>query len=136
MSRFVKALLFAATTSPAGAAPVQCPPTLAVTQTAAAVPQGMVALDAAPKHAWTNVQFYDGPPNEQAWLAPDSTKKSGKTFTNVWTFGQTPGATWISCYYTGTSVILSYRLPATTQSCSVRYDATMSPEPATAIDCR
>ena len=136
MSLFSRAIFFILVAGQAVAAPVQCPPTLAVTQTATAVPPGMQALDAEPNHAWTNVQFSDGPPKEQAWLAPDSSKPSGKTFTNLWTFGGSPGGIWLSCNYVGTSTILSYRLPETTKSCSVRYDSSVTPSAATAIDCR
>ena len=136
MSLFYRASLLILIAGPALAAPVQCPPTLAVTQTASAVPQGMQAFDAEPNHVWTNVQFSDGPPKEQAWLAPDSSKPSGKTFTNIWSFGTSAGGTWLSCNYTGTSMVLSYRLPDAVRSCSVKYDANMTPAIATAIDCR
>jgi hypothetical protein len=70
---------------------------------------------------------------DQAWLAPDATRKSGATFTNVWRFG--PG-TWLACGYTGTSVVAAFRLPDSVRTCEVRYDAKTSPETATAIDCR
>ncbi len=136
MSLFSRAALLISIAGPALAAPIQCPPTLTVTETATAVPQGMQAFDAEPKHAWTNAQFSDGPPKDQAWLAPDSSKPSGKTFTNFWSFGGSPEGTWLSCSYIGTSVLLSFRLPDATKSCTVQYDSGVTPPAATAIDCR
>lgn len=116
------------------AAPQRCPATLEVEQHAIGVPAGAQAFDAEPRHPWTNVQFSDGPPNEQAWLAPDATRKAGKSFVNAWTF--TSPDTWMACGYTGTSVILAFRLADSIRSCEVRYDAGVSPPAATTVDCR
>ena len=136
MSLYGKILAAMLVAGQALAAPVQCPPSLEVAQRATAVPVGMQAFDAGPMHNWTNAALSDGPPNEQAWLAPDDTSQKGLAFTNRWTFAPTPDGIWLSCRYIGTSVILSFRLPTATKACSVHYDATISPPAATAIDCR
>ena len=122
--------------APAGAAPLACPPNLAVAQHAADPPAGFQAFEIDKRHVWINAQLSDGPPDEQAWLAPDSTKKSPKAFTNTWTLYASPRGTWLSCVYGDTSVMLSRRLPEGLKVCEIRYDAGMSPPMATAIDCR
>jgi hypothetical protein len=66
----------------ASAEPVHCPEQLQVEQRAVDVPGGMQTCDGAKRHLWVNVQFSDGPPAQQVWLAPDSTAHRGKTFTN------------------------------------------------------
>lgn len=136
MFRFLSALAFVLMAGPAFAAPVVCPAELAVTQTASGLPAGMQALDATPKHSWTGVQFSEGTPKEEVWLAPDSSKPSGKTFTNVWTFKPAAAGHWISCGYSGTSVVVFWRLPETVKTCSVKFDSGVSPPAATTIDCR
>jgi hypothetical protein len=136
MSLFCRVAFLTVLAAPAMAAPVQCPPTLSVTQTAGTLPAGMQALDAEPKHNWTGVQFSDGHPKDQGWLAPDSSKPSGKTFTNVWTFGASAAGNWIACGYTGTSMVVFWRLPDAVKTCSVKFDSGVSPPSATGIDCR
>lgn len=54
MSLCSKATRLISIAGPALAAPVQCPPTLAVTETATAVPQGMQAFDATKSCAVKN----------------------------------------------------------------------------------
>ena len=61
----------------ARAAPVHCPEQLND------VPTGLQAFDTESRHHWVNVQFSDGSPVEQAWLAPDSTRKQAKSFRNI-----------------------------------------------------
>jgi hypothetical protein len=109
---------------------------LSVEQRAVNPPAGFQPFDPPGAHHWDNVAFSDGPPEQNAWLAPDSTQHHGKSFTNTWTFASGGNGTWLSCGYTGTSVVLSRRLPDNTRRCQVRYDETMSPPVATAVSCR
>jgi hypothetical protein len=132
----VTTIVFALATQPARAAPVRCPDTVAVDQHVRALPPGMAAFDSEARHAWTNAQFSEGPPDRQVWLAPDSSRTSGKTVTNLWTFAPSGDGIWLSCGYIGTSLVLSFRLADTIRACSVKYDATTAPLSATAIDCR
>lgn len=127
--------------SPALGAPLHCPATLDVTQRVTTVPPGSRVFDENPRHVWINAELSDGPPNEQAWLAPDTTRKAGKSFTNVWTLpasagSPSTGGTWLSCAYSGTSMIVSWRLPNGLKTCEIRYDNSGTPATATAIDCR
>ncbi len=121
---------------PARAGIMQCPAEIGVAQHVADVPQAMRAFDSEPHHRWINAQFSDGPPDQMAWLAPDATHKVKDGFTNVWTFGLAAEGTWLSCGYTGTSMVVSFRLPETVRRCQVRYDSRVSPPAATAVDCR
>ena len=51
--------------------------------------------------------------------------------------GVAPGAaTWLSCGYLATSVIVSTPLPAAIRSCRVTYDPAASPPIATGLACR
>jgi hypothetical protein len=117
------------------AEPLYCPRQIKVEQHAVDLPEGLAAFDSATHHVWVNVQFSDGSPDEQAWLAPDSTRSSGKSFTNVWRFTASASGIWLACGYTGTSVVAAHRLADGLRACEVRYDANTSPPSATAIDC-
>ena len=105
-------------------------------QRAANAPDGFRPFDREPSHRWTNAQFSDGPPEEMAWLAPDSTQRRGTAATNIWTFTPSGRGTWLSCAYSGTSIVLVKRLPDSVRRCEVRYDTAMSPPPATELSCR
>ena len=118
------------------AAPVHCPEQLNVDQRAVDLPTGLSAFDSANRHLWANVQFSDGAPDQQAWLAPDHTRPTGKSFTSHWQFTPTTGGIWLACGYTGTSMVAAFRLPDAIRTCEVRYDGNVSPPAATAIDCR
>jgi hypothetical protein len=117
----------------ARAAPQRCPEGLQVEQRAVNVPSSFQVFEAEARHKWVSAQFSDGPPSEQAWLAPDSSRKSGASFISVWQLS--PGS-WLACGYTGTSLVAAFRLPDSVHTCEVRYDTTFSPPAATAIDCR
>ncbi len=129
------AILAASLLSPARAAPVQCPGELLIFQRVVDPPAGTRAFDRAPKHPWDNAEFSEGPPEEQAWLAPDSTKREGKTFTNHWQFAKS-GGIWLSCDYQGTSMSVALPLSKTVTACSVTYDNEVSPPRATSVACR
>jgi hypothetical protein len=77
--------------------------------------------------------FSDGPPTEMAWLAPSGGGKSAQR----WDFTPEKGAaTWLSCGYLATNVIVSRPLPAGTRWCRVTYEAAVSPPAATGLSCR
>ena len=118
------------------AAPVHCPEQLKIDQKAVDLPPNMRSFDSETRHVWVNAQFSDGVPDEQAWLAPDTTHKNRKSFTNLWRLTPSASGTWLSCGYSGTSIIASFRLADGIRTCEVHYDANVSPPTATAIDCR
>ncbi len=80
-------------------------------------------LDDAP-HQLAALTFYDGPPQEKASLVYDDiTKAAGKQFAK-WTFAPHPErAIWITCSYSGTSILLARALTPGISSCTVTYDA-------------
>jgi hypothetical protein len=120
-----------------------CPAAIDVAESPAAVPAGFTAflngdpptetLGRAAAHRLDTISFSDGPPNQMAWLAPSSGGKGAQR----WDFSPGPGAaTWLSCGYLATSVIVSMPLPARTTSCRVNYDSATSPPTATGFACR
>ncbi len=131
-----RATLIVVLAGPAVAAPVQCPADLAVGQHVTTTPTGWQAFETESRHPWTNVQLSDGPPSQQAWLAPDSTRKDKTSFTNVFTLFASPSGNWLSCVYGDTNMILSARLPGKVTHCEIRYRTEVDPAMATAIDCR
>ncbi|WP_145749568.1 STY0301 family protein [Nitrospirillum amazonense] len=107
----------------------QCPKTFAVTETPASVPAGFAAYaDGNPPVALSTqplarplaaVRFSEGPPTEQATLAPDATTKTSAS----WKFETTPDKNiWMSCAYLATDVIVVTKLPAAIKSCRVTLD--------------
>lgn len=129
-------ILTAALVSPAGAAAPQCPPELLIFQRAMDPPAGTRVFDRAPKHPWENVEFSDGPPEEGAWLAPDSTRHVGKGFVNHWQFSKSGGGVWLSCDYQGTSMSVALPLSKAVTSCDVTYDSDTAPPQATSFKCQ
>lgn len=68
------------------------------------------------------VTFFDGPPEQKASLVYDSeTLLKGKQVA-VWRFGS-QSQIWISCRYSGTTVVLSQPLSKSTSTCKVTYNA-------------
>ncbi|MDG3441296.1 STY0301 family protein [Nitrospirillum amazonense] len=107
----------------------QCPKTFAVTETPASVPAGFTAYsDGNPPTALSSqplarplitVRFSEGPPSEQAILAPDATTKT----TASWTFEPASGKDiWMSCAYVATDIIIVTKLPRSIKSCRLTLD--------------
>jgi hypothetical protein len=100
-----------------------CPQSVSVKQAVDAVPDGWTAGQDKSPIQLAGITFYDGPPEQEASLAYDSwTKRNGLAYA-VWTFTPNSGqGTWLSCRYSGTNVVLSKKLPASTSKCTVSYD--------------
>ncbi len=113
-----------------------CPPQINTEQRAVDPPAGFKTFDRHPPHKWVNAEFADGPPEDMAWLAPDSSQRKGNGFVNVWTFGTTSRGTYVSCAYAGTSVELVIRLPDSIKRCEVRFAGPGNASEAQAISCR
>jgi len=98
---------------------IQCPGTVAVRQITTEIPAGWgAALSAAPVRL-AGVTFFDGKPEEEASLVYDRITP-GRTGTRAtWTF-QPNSHIWLSCSYSGTTVVLSRALPSITR-CVVTY---------------
>lgn len=118
---------------------VDCPPTVAVEQKPVAPPAGWSAADDGAPHRLTGVTFFDGPPAELASLVYDDQASAEKEWTGIWHFEPSPRGYWIACAYSGTSIVLSRRLPAGVKVCRVTYEKERGEGPVgeiKRIDCR
>ncbi len=102
--------------------PVSCPDTIDVKQQLSSPIEGWKAgLDSLP-HRLALITFFDGPPEDNASLAPVSSRVAGKQIA-TWLFGsRSSRAIWLTCGYAGTAVTLSKSLPASVTSCAVTYN--------------
>jgi hypothetical protein len=140
------ALLSVAVMVPSGVAMAadpapQCPKTLTVVASAAAVPTGFqpytytngrpptVAGSVARPLPLRSIMFSDGPPSEEAWLAPD---KTGKAF-QEWRFGPEQENVWMACAYETTTVVVAAKLPKSVTSCRVALATDLT---ATGLACK
>ena len=126
---FVLLTFASATAAHATSAGPECPKSLEVAETLIGPPPGYTSYrDGNPPAAANsvtaklplrNIMFSDGPPNEQAWLAPDD---SNKTY-SAWKF-ESPhdSAIWISCAYSGTELMISAQLAKTITFCKIIMD--------------
>jgi len=109
-----------------------CPPKLSTTQQLGApLPDWNVTADGLPNQL-AGVTFFEGPPVDQASLAPDKETKTQST----WFFTK---PSWIACHYSGTSLMLTRALPKNLHSCTVTFlpDQTVSGLPAIQkIECK
>ena len=91
-----------------------CPPKVSVNQQLAApLPDWTVMPDGMPSQL-AGITFFEGPPEQQASLAPDKETKTQST----WYFTK---PAWIGCHYSGTSLMLTRALPRNTRSCTVAF---------------
>ena len=91
-----------------------CPPRIGTNQQLSApLPDWKVAPDGLPNQL-AGITFFEGPPEQQASLAPDIEKKTQST----WNFTK---PAWIACHYSGTSLTLTRALPKTTKSCTITF---------------
>jgi hypothetical protein len=101
--------------------PVSCPPQVNVRQQLTQpVPGWSVAHDIIPTR-FEGITFFDGKPEENASLAPDSeVKRAGKTL-STWTFNPGARPTYAACRYLLTNVMLVRPLPKGIRTCSITY---------------
>jgi hypothetical protein len=113
-------LVFAAVM--AGAEDVRCPAVISTSQTLTqTVPGWTGQMDGTP-NILASVTLYDGPPKEQASLAPDENRLKGKLMA-TWDLAPNPGREyWLACGYSGTRVTLARPLAKDLRSCTVTYD--------------
>lgn len=118
---------------------VDCPRTVVVEQKPVEPPAGWSAADDGSPHRLAGVTFFDGPPAELASLKYDDEASAEKEWTGIWHFEPNPRGYWIACTYSGTSIVLSRRLPATVKICRVTYEKESREVPVGSIekiDCR
>jgi hypothetical protein len=68
----------------------------------------------------SQVELSDGPPSENAWLAPEVSMDGKDGHTNRWIMAPNPRGYWARCHY-GRSVI-DLKLPSGLRQCTIRYD--------------
>ena len=118
---------------------VDCPSTLAVEQKPVAPPARWGAAADGSPHRLAGITFFDGPPAERASLVYDDEASAEKEWTGIWHFEPNPRGFWIACAYSGTSIVLSRRLPAEVKVCRVAYEQESREGPVgeiKRIDCR
>ena len=102
---------------------IQCPAQLQVRQQIATpIPGWSAGADKTP-NLLAGVTFFDGKPEENASLAPDSqTRLNGKDLA-VWNFSADASRpTYIECRYAGTNVTLQRQLTKGIRSCRITYN--------------
>jgi len=114
--------------SPAAFAAPACPTTITVSQSPAKIPQNFTAYtDGNPptkmpphatEHPLENIMFTEGPPEEQGWLAPDSTENLVSTYDLT---GDTNSKSiFLICAYESTDIIVATPLPPGIKTCRVQ----------------
>lgn len=116
-------------------APV-CPSETQVEQKVVLPDGNWKGYDSRPRHLFINVMFSEGEPSKQMILAPTLQHKKGRKQTDTWKFTPSDTGYWISCEYTGTSMVLSRKLPDHIKSCEVEYDAKFSTPVAKRVICK
>ncbi|RYF90262.1 MAG: hypothetical protein EON95_17280 [Caulobacteraceae bacterium] len=120
--------------APDNVAPL-CPARLKTEQTAQA-PAGWTAQRLnIYQGALMTVLLSDGPPAEQAYLAPDESRAEGSRTTNVWVLGRNRRNIWLTCQYDGADVALTRRLPADIIECEAIYDDNLGTDSFQAFSC-
>ena len=98
---------------------IECPRTVQVRQIATEVPSGFTPAVSAIAPRLSAVTFFDGKPEEEASLVYDRMTPARNGTRAYWHF-QPNSHIWLSCSYSGTSIVLSRPLPNVNQ-CMVIY---------------
>jgi hypothetical protein len=106
----------------AAAEDVGCPPRISTTQTLAQPAAGWVDKKNTSPNVLAGLTFFDGPPEEQASLAPDESHVKGKLVESWQLFPNPPRLYWLACIYSGTSITLARPLPKELRTCAVTFD--------------
>ena len=102
----------------------QCPSEIDTTQQLEKPAPGWREFHSKTPHRLNQITFYDGHPDEQASLAPDTSKSMKGAEISTWQFGNRIGRRiWIACGYAGTAISLIQELHDATRSCSITYDS-------------
>ena len=96
-----------------------CPATIRVdAQKLAAPVAGWSVVAARPEpHQLQGITFFDGDPKEEASLAPDRSTKLQQT----WEFASAQRPQWLTCRYTGTTVVIGRVLPKQIKACTLTF---------------
>lgn len=97
---------------------IQCPEKISVAQSVSEKYAGWRSITAEPNYYLSSITFYSGKPEENASLAPDTSKNDKST----WTFSPNEQI-YLTCEYNQTNIQLTQALPAHITRCTVLYDA-------------
>lgn len=122
--------VFAASNTPV------CAPEIQVEQKVIGLPADWKESDSQRQHRFVNIMFSEGEPSNQVILAPSRQKKGKRSLVNAWVFSPSTSGYWLSCVYTGTSMVLSQRLSDKITSCEVEYDTNFSAPVAKRVSCK
>ena len=106
---------------------IECPGTVAVTQTAGKTLSGWESWKSSENPQLSGVTFFDGHPRESAALVNTNEMTTKTEFSATWKF--TPdknGPIWIACSYSVTNISLVRALPKDVTECAVIYDPNIS----------
>jgi hypothetical protein len=103
-----------------------CPNTIRVEPQKLATPvMGWSVVAKAPgQHALKAIMFYDGEPKGGASLVPDRGTKLQQT----WDLLAQDRVYWMTCQYTGTTVVLARALPTAVRECTLTFAPNLSVE--------
>lgn len=100
-----------------------CPATISVAQRIDNVPEGWTARQDSVPLRLAAVSFYDGPPEQNASLAPEASGKGKRGIeTEVWKFRPKSGGIWIGCSYASTNITITRKLESDITECIVTYN--------------
>lgn len=122
--------VFAASNTPV------CPPEIQVEQKVIGLPADWKESDSQKEHRFVNVMFSEGEPSNQVILAPTQQRKGKRSLVDTWVFSLSASGYWLSCAYSGTSMVVSQRLSEKITSCEVEYDTNFSIPVAKRVSCK
>jgi hypothetical protein len=105
-------------------AAVVCPPSIAVTESAAPIPGWNISTGKV-EHAFERISIFNGKPGEREFdLAPDDQKQAGNRIAQTWTLkAYRTMNIFLRCRYHDTAVVLSMDLPPNIEDCKLRFTA-------------
>jgi hypothetical protein len=99
-----------------------CPSAITVEQKGSAPAPEWAVTYSGYQTAVAGVTIFDGPPAEQASLAPDKEKRRGTDVIQTWQLPKSDRGYWLQCNYANTTAQISRRLPPDATQCVVVYD--------------
>jgi len=99
-----------------------CPPTLKVEQKAVSPGADWSVTYSGYDTALAGVTVFDGPPANQASLAPDREHMTHDAVFQTWKLAKNATGYWLECEYANTTAQISRRLPPSVSRCDVVYE--------------
>lgn len=100
---------------------MSCPETISVKQSLAKPEQGWTQSTSGMPNRLAGVTFFDGPPEQKASLVNDGESRLKGKQIATWRFAS-QSQIWLSCVYSGSTIVLSKALKKGTSVCKVTYN--------------